>query len=29
LEKINNNLTKLTGMFGKVFQNINKANQKW
>jgi hypothetical protein len=28
LEKINNNLTKLTGMFGKVFQNINKTSQK-
>jgi hypothetical protein len=27
LERINNNLTKLTGMFGKVFHNLNKNSQ--
>jgi hypothetical protein len=28
MEKINNNLTKLCGMFGKVFQNMVKDNKK-
>jgi hypothetical protein len=28
LDKINNNLTKLTGMFGKVFQTITKTSNK-